>query len=195
MGELLRRLQANDTPDVKVKVWRNGTELPDEIAMTAVEDPSWPLVDRGLMLMPETKLQKADNVFQAVGMGVGRTWSFIRTIYEGLVSMATGRIDAASNLEGPIGIAQHTFQAAQDPFSLILILGMISVNLAVVNFLPIPIMDGGHMVFLIYELVRRKPPSDAVRAIASYVGLAVIGMLMLFVGYLEVSRIFLGNGR
>ena len=48
-------------------------------------------------------------------------------------------------------------------WSLLLILGMISVNLAVVNFLPIPVLDGGHMVFLIYELVRRKPPSDAVR--------------------------------
>ena len=163
--------------------------------MTAVEDPTWPLVERGIMLMPETKLQKADTVFQAVGMGVGRTWSFIRTIYEGLVSMATGRISASDNIEGPINIAKHTFQAAQDMWSLLLILGMISVNLAVVNFLPIPVLDGGHMVFLIYELVRRKPPSDAVRAIASYVGLALLATLMLFVVYLDVSHWIWGAGR
>ncbi len=187
-------LQANDTLDVKVKVWRNGTELPDEIPMTAVEDRTWPLAERGILLMPETKLQKADGVFQAVGMGVGRTWSFIRTIYEGLVGMATGRIDAASNVEGPINIAKYTFQAAQDTWSLLLILGMISVNLAVVNFLPIPVLDGGHMVFLIYELVRRKPPSDAVRAVASYVGLALIATLMLLVVYLDVSHWIWGGG-
>lgn len=147
------------------------------------------------MLMPETKLQKADTVFQAVGMGVGRTWSFIRTIYEGLVSMATGRISASDNIEGPINIAKHTFQAAQDMWSLLLILGMISVNLAVVNFLPIPVLDGGHMVFLIYELVRRKPPSDAVRTVASYVGLALLATLMLFVVYLDVSHWIWGAGR
>ncbi|HVS35746.1 MAG TPA: site-2 protease family protein [Gemmataceae bacterium] len=188
-------LQANDTDDLKVKVWRNGAELPDEIEMTAMDDATWPLVDRGILLMPDTKLQKADNVVQAVGMGVGRTWAFIRTIYEGLVSMVTGRIDAASNVEGPINIAKHTFQAAQDPWSLILILGMISVNLAVVNFLPIPVLDGGHMVFLVYELIRRKPPSDAVRAIASYIGLALLASLMLFVVYLDVSHWIWGGGR
>ncbi len=178
-----------------MKLWRKGVELPDETPMTAVEDRTWPLVDRGLMLMPDAKLVKADNVFQAVGMGVGRTWVFIRTMYEGLVSMATGRIDAQSNLEGPINIAKHTFQAAQDPWTLILWLGMISVNLAVVNFLPIPVLDGGHMVFLIWELIRRKPPPEAVRAILSYAGLALLAMLMLFVVYLDVSHWIWGGGR
>ncbi len=128
-------------------------------------------------------------------MGVGRTWSFIRTMYEGLVGMATGRIDAASNVQGPINIAKETFQAAQDPYMLILWLGLISVNLAVVNFLPIPMLDGGHMVFLIYELVRRKPPSDAVRAVASYVGLAMLATLMLLVVYLDISHWIWGGGR
>src|SRR5207248_4550571 len=109
--------------------------------------------------------------------------------------MATGRIDATKNLQGPLNIAKSTFEAAQDIFDLIRILGMISVNLAVVNFLPIPVLDGGHMVFLVYELVRRKPPSDAVRAIASYVGLAALGMLMLFVVYLDVSHMIWGGGR
>ncbi len=66
-------------------------------------------------------------------------------------------------------------------------------NLAVVNFLPIPILDGGHMVFLLYELIRRRPPSDAVRAAASYVGLAVLGLLMLFVLYLDAMHIWSGK--
>ena len=96
-------------------------------------------------------------------------------------------------MRGPLGIAEDTFEAAKDPFTLTLWLGLISVNLAVVNFLPIPILDGGHMVFLLYELVRRRPPSDAVRAVASYVGLAALGLLMLFVIYLDAMRMWSGK--
>jgi regulator of sigma E protease len=58
----------------------------------------------------------------------------------------------------------------------------------VMNFLPIPVLDGGHMVFLVYELIRRKPPSDAVRAFATYIGLAFLALLMLFAFYLTFAR-------
>jgi regulator of sigma E protease len=58
---------------------------------------------------------------------------------------------------------------------------MLSANLAVVNFLPIPVLDGGHMVFLIYEGIMGKPPSERVFVLLSYLGLAFILTLMLFV--------------
>jgi len=58
----------------------------------------------------------------------------------------------------------------------------------VVNFLPIPVLDGGHMVFLIYEKLRGRPPSEAVRVAAAYVGLLLIVALMLFVFYLDGQR-------
>jgi regulator of sigma E protease len=183
--------QPDQSGRVQVRVVRNGAQLAD-IEMTAEEDPTWPLAERGFLLKADSQLDKADNIWQAVGKGVGRTWSFIRKLYQGMVSMVTLRIDPTKNLEGPLNIAKHTFEAAQDIFSLILILGMISVNLAVVNFLPIPVLDGGHMVFLVYELVRRKPPSDAVRAITSYVGLAALGLLMLFVVCLDIWHLWAG---
>jgi len=67
---------------------------------------------------------------------------------------------------------------------------MISLNLAVVNFLPIPILDGGHMVFLIYEALRRRRPSETVQAVATYAGLAVILSLMVFVFYNDIKAIW-----
>lgn len=67
-------------------------------------------------------------------------------------------------------------------------MGLISINLAVVNFLPIPILDGGHMVFLIYEKIRGRPASEMFRVVATYIGLAMIGCLMLFVLYLDFRR-------
>ena len=68
-------------------------------------------------------------------------------------------------------------------------LAAISVNLAVVNFLPIPVLDGGHMVFLIYEKLRGKPASEGVRVGATYAGLLLIGCLMIFVLVLDIRRL------
>ena len=55
-----------------------------------------------------------------------------------------------------------------------------------INFLPIPVLDGGHMVFLIYEKLRGRPPSDTVRNVATIVGLAVIALLMVFAFYVDI---------
>jgi len=80
------------------------------------------------------------------------------------------------------------FVAQAGNFELLLFLGIISINLAVVNFLPIPILDGGHMVFLIYEKLRGRPPTEKARVIATYIGLAMIGFLMLFVFYQDIQN-------
>jgi regulator of sigma E protease len=88
-------------------------------------------------------------------------------------------------VQGPINIAQTAFYLAEDPWEYTLFLALISVNLAVVNFLPIPILDGGHMVFLVYEKLRGKPASDAVRYWATVGGLVLLGALFLFILWQE----------
>jgi regulator of sigma E protease len=71
---------------------------------------------------------------------------------------------------------------------------MISVNLAVVNFLPVPVLDGGHMVFLIYEKLRGRPASEGVRLGLTYLGLLLILSLMAFALFVDVRRFgFLGG--
>ena len=72
---------------------------------------------------------------------------------------------------------------------LLLFLTMLSANLAVVNFLPIPVLDGGHMVFLTWELITRKPPSERVVIALSYVGLILILSLMLWVFGLDLGLV------
>ena len=86
----------------------------------------------------------------------------------------------------------HYFFAGLDFGEFIFFLGLISINLAVVNFLPIPVLDGGHMAFLIYEKIRGKPASEGVRIWATYAGLVLILCLMFFVFYLDFNRFFLG---
>ena len=90
---------------------------------------------------------------------------------------------------GPIAIAsQGFFHAQSGNYQLLWFLGVISINLAVVNFLPIPILDGGHMVFLIYEKLRGRPPTEKIRAVAAYIGLATIALLMIFVFYQDFQN-------
>jgi regulator of sigma E protease len=66
-------------------------------------------------------------------------------------------------------------------------------NLAIVNFLPIPVLDGGHMVFLIYEKLMNRPPSIQVRIATTYLGLALILSLMLFVLYLDLKWMLISS--
>jgi regulator of sigma E protease len=105
-------------------------------------------------------------------------------------NLITGRL-SVKNLGGPIKIAETAYGVADyDFYQFMLFLGMMNINLAVINFLPIPVLDGGHMVFLIYEKLRGKPASEKVRIGATYAGLLLIGSLMLFVIFLDVSRWF-----
>jgi membrane-associated protease RseP (regulator of RpoE activity) len=176
-----------DIKAIKLKV-RRGTEE-QEVELDLTPDPTWPMTERGLRLMPDQRLQKADGPLQAVGIGVTRTYQMIVKTYMSLSSMITGRVSAVKNLRGPISIAQAAFDIAGEGFSqFMFFLAIISVNLAVINFLPIPVLDGGHMVFLIYEKLRGRPATEQVRLAFTYVGLLLILSLMAFVIYLDVKR-------
>jgi regulator of sigma E protease len=160
-----------------------------EVSLTAQPDKSWPLADRGLLLREDHRLVKATSIGQALGMGLARTYDFVSQIFGSLRSLVTGRV-SPNVFAGPLLIAKAAYMiAAEDIYKFIIFLGMIGVNLAVINFLPIPVLDGGHMVFLIYEKLRGRPAPEQVRVAATYVGLALIACLMIMVVYLDVSRL------
>jgi regulator of sigma E protease len=180
-------LQQVEMPAVKLRVNRGGTDL--EVGPIEAEvDPAWPRTERGFLFMPDFRQLKADGFVDAIGLGIGRTMDFIQRIYLTLTSLLKGRV-SANQLGGPITIAYQTYSAADLDFTaFILSLGVISINLAVVNFLPIPLLDGGHMVMLLYEKLRGKPAPELVRVIAAYAGLACILALMVFVFYNDIMR-------
>lgn len=181
-------LQRYDYKEIQVKVKRPDEEVAEPITLTAKEDPNWPLASRGIKLLEDYKLQKADSLGEALVMGGRETGDMIAIMYLQLRSLVTGRI-SFKGAGGPIAIGVEGFLRAQSGnFELLLFLAIISINLAVVNFLPIPILDGGHMVFLIYEKLRGQPPAEKVRAVATYIGLAMIGFLMIFVFYQDIQK-------
>ena len=121
------------------------------------------------------------------------TGNNMKQVGQMLYGIFTGRL-SPKNLGGPITIAETAYHiAGYDIWEFIFFLGMVSINLAVINFLPIPVLDGGHMVFLIYEKIRGKPASEHVRLVATYVGLLLILSLMAFVIYLDIKRRVVGS--
>jgi regulator of sigma E protease len=170
-------------------VVKRGEEEPVEVNLEGAEDTSRPQTSRGIAFDADTRLEKADSLGQALLMGGSHTWSMILRIYQNLAAMARGDISFTKNASGPLDIGAVAYSFAGESLPLfVLFIGMISVNLAVINFLPIPVLDGGHMVFLFYEWLRGRPAPETIRVAATFVGLAMIASLMLFVIFLDVQK-------
>ena len=181
-------LQYSELKEIGLKVERSGGEV--ELALKTEIDETWPIADRGLYFKYDSRLHKAKDLLDALGIGLHRTVRLVQVIYQNLYAMIFGRV-SAKTMSGPLTIADVSYRiAGVDIWQFILFIGMINVNLAVINFLPIPVLDGGHMVFLIYEKIRGKPAPESVLAAAIYTGLAMILALMCFVLFLDVQRLF-----
>jgi regulator of sigma E protease len=165
----------------------------EEVEIPLAADKTWPLLERGWHFVSDTRLVTASDPLHAIWLGAVDTKNRMFEIFLNLRGMVLGRI-SPKNLGGPLTIAYATYRfAGMDFADFTFFLGLISINLAVVNFLPIPVLDGGHMVFLIYEGIRKKPASEGVRIVATYVGLGMILMLMIFVLSLDAIRLFFSS--
>ncbi len=130
---------------------------------------------------------------EAIRFGVMRTWDVSALTVVSIVKLIQ-RIIPAETIGGPILIFQMAGQqAAHGPLSFFTFLAVISINLGVLNLLPIPMLDGGHVLFLLIEAVRRKPVSEKVIMIAQRAGLAVIITLMIFAFYNDIMRLITGK--
>jgi regulator of sigma E protease len=125
-------------------------------------------------------------------IGVRETWRWTWMTVEILGKMIVGRV-SPSNLGGPIAIAQMAGETAQtSKLSFILLVAVLSVNLGVLNLLPIPILDGGHAFFFFFEMIRGRPISIRNREVAQQIGLVLLLFLMVYVMYNDIARIAAG---
>ncbi|MEL6232787.1 MAG: RIP metalloprotease RseP [Pseudomonadota bacterium] len=126
----------------------------------------------------------------AIGIGMADTWDVITNSISGLVHIIRGDV-SATNLQGPIGIAHLSGEMAKLGIDrLITLIALISSAIGLLNLFPIPILDGGHLVFLGIEAARGQPPGERWVEYASAVGLAMVLLLMLFATYNDVLRLF-----
>lgn len=147
------------------------------------------------VLLPWAELTdeyKADNPAEAVQMGFKKAWQFVANNYVTLTRLVKNEL-GTSALMGPVGIVSVSYQAAgYDLDRYLYLLGLISTALAVMNLLPLPVLDGGHIVFLLIEKITGKPIHEKVLAPIMYIGLALLLGLILWVSYNDVIRLLFG---
>ena len=147
------------------------------------------LPTRGVGLTAYEEIYKSPTWADASKLGAYQTWWDASRVFRFLSKLVGGEI-SPKNLGGPALIAvAATSEASQGTSRLLLFLTLLSANLAIVNFLPIPVLDGGHMLFLAYEGLFRQPPNEKIQIILTYAGLFMILGLMLYVLLLDISRI------
>lgn len=114
----------------------------------------------------------------------------VRSVYIGLYDLLTGNV-AINQMSGPVGIIDQVSQAVQIGWTQVFtFMALISINLGIMNMLPFPALDGGKAVLLIIEAIRRKPIKQKYEIIINLVGLGLLLLLMLFVSFNDVVRIF-----
>lgn len=170
-------------PKSKVELTLEGDRT---VVLEPAEAALWFNPHRGLIFDVKTVTQTAESPAEAVSLGFDKTVESTLLVYQFLQKLFTQISPRA--LSGPIGILQAANAAANQGIAdLLIFLTLLSANLAVVNFLPIPILDGGHFVFLAYEGIRGKPASEKVQVALTYAGLFVLLTLMVWVFGLDLG--------
>lgn len=202
--EDLRRAveSAGERPlQLRVQRWRAGTDafldpatgdlpLADVVDLTIAprHQPAW---DVGLVpqLVERGELVRAGSFGEALRLGTALSLDLVKQLYVTMKRMLTGEV-GAKNLGGIIRISQVSYRAAQrGPSWFAYLLAMLSLNLAFVNLLPIPVLDGGHLMFLLIEKVKGSPVSTRVFGYSQVVGLVFVLMLVLFVTYNDILQL------
>lgn len=190
--ELIELIRKHANQPLNFHVQRNETVL-NLTVIPAVDEAGFGRIGVRLAATPvHDPVVYRMGLVDGVSFGFIRTWEMTAMTLEVLTKMATAAI-SPENLGGPIAIAQLAGKTAElGLVAFLSFLALISVNLAVLNLLPIPVLDGGHLVYIGLEKVRGKALSPATMEKTQIIGISLIVMLMLFAFYNDLARLFRG---
>lgn len=191
--DVFKHLRAAPAGDVAVKYTTEAGEAKSATLALSPDQKEEIAANRYTHSLPlaELKIERqTDSPLVAAKWGTTETRDFILQFYLTLRRMVDGTV-SPSNAMGPLGIFHAGTSIAERGYDWLLwFLAMISANLAVVNFLPIPIVDGGLFTFLILEKIKGRPLSARTQSIAQVVGLVLLLGVFLFVTYNDITRLF-----
>ncbi len=125
--------------------------------------------------------------FESAGMGASKAFSFLAANAKGFGKIFSGEVDPRKSLAGPVGMAQM-YGSTWDWVNFWGLTAMISLGLAFLNIIPIPALDGGHVMFLLWEMITRKPVSEKALYIGQVIGMVILGSLMIFIFWVDIAR-------
>jgi regulator of sigma E protease len=192
--DLLEAIRTRAGQSFEITVERDGMPL----ALTVTPDPVKERTPTGeevvvgkiqAGLAPKAVKFEPYSPLTALWQGTVKTWDMTVLTAKGLWKLVTRQIDL-SNIGGPIQIATETTRQANEGLvSVAVFVAVISVNLAVLNLLPIPMLDGGHLLFFLIEAILGRPLSLRKREMAQQVGFVLLMMIMVFALYNDLTRL------
>jgi regulator of sigma E protease len=192
--ELMQAIQKRAGQTFEVTVERDGRRVPLTVTANSVREKS-PAGDDvevgriGVGIVTKTVKYEPYPPHVAVWQGVVKTWDMTALTAKGLWKIVSRQIDS-SNIGGPIQIASEAGrQAKEGAASLALFTAIISVNLALLNLLPVPMLDGGHLFFFVIEAIMGRPLSLRKREAAQQLGFVLLMLLMVYALYNDLVRI------
>jgi len=193
-GTRVSKIQSTKKEVISIEVYRSGTTLRFDISpkVTKVktifgEDMEIRVIGIGTS---KDYIIERSNPVEAVGKGLISTWNVTKLTFIGIIKLIQ-RIIPAETIGGPIMIAQMAGEQAQGGLlSLLSFMALLSINLGVLNLLPVPILDGGHLTFFTIEAIIRRPLSHRFKEIAQQVGLFLLMSLMALAFYNDITRVF-----
>ena len=177
---------------VPVEFERGGRVLTVDIDLGSTERDGQTVGLLGVFSATDTSAfyyKRQYGIVESVGQSLQRTWASTVFTVQMLGRMVTGDV-SIKNISGPINIAQFAGESAQRGLGYYLnFLAIVSISLGVLNLLPIPILDGGQIVFQVAELIQGRPLSERAQLLGQQIGILAILLLMSFAFYNDIARI------
>jgi regulator of sigma E protease len=174
--------QLRATPDVRtVELVNDSEDSSGSVPSTQIE--------QGFLGVGPVVIEVEYPLVEALQMGVDETLSKTSLTFSMITKMFSGDV-SAKTLVGPVGIAKIAGQSAKSGWRTFFgIMALMSISLAVLNLLPVPMLDGGHVVFILAEIIMGKPVSEGIQSAALQGGLVLVAMMFIFVTFNYLSRL------
>ncbi len=198
--QLVEIIRASADKSLNLVVLRGNSEIDLQLTPARRESPGG---DIGFIGARETqsqavideKLRTVERYtpLTALSMGFSRTMEMISVSVKMIGKLLTGQASLKNTVSGPISIAQFAGQSVSVGIDHYLsFIALVSISLGVFNLFPVPMLDGGHLLYYAIELVTGRPVSERIQIVGQQIGIALLGTLMIFVFYQDILRLFGG---
>lgn len=184
--EMTSVIQMNPSQELTFEVERNNERITMPITPLEREGRTGE-IEGYIGVGPQTEF----SILGSIEHGAKETYNFAVLIFESLVMLVTGQF-SLDHLAGPVGIYNYTGQAAE--MGILVLMrwaAVLSVNLGIINLLPLPALDGGRLTFIAVEAVRGKPIDPQKEGLVHFIGFALLMLLMLVVTWNDINKFFL----
>ena len=174
--------------EMNLKIKRGGEEIEKTIIPKDLENKGQGMIGAYLVQTGLVSYPIHESIWMGIKTTVSVTWLILKAIYEIIRNLVISQ-QVAADIAGPVGIAVLTGQVAKMGFIYILqFTALLSINLAIINFIPFPALDGGRVLFLVIEKIRGKAINQKIESLIHNIGFFLLILILVLVTFRDISR-------